>query len=367
MKYISKLIIVIAFALAPCVGMGQSDGGGRGQSSRGDRNGGGRDGRSRWNRGGGGGDRAARFEGMLRRLDKNGNGMIDADEATGNPFIERMLPRLGVEVKYPIAITQITQAVANNPRSGRNGGGPPRHRPSENAPTAQPGASRSQSGFWQTTRPQTTASGFGQPSAIATTATAAAPSHLTAAASPASPSATTTTTSPADSADKSIDQKIRDLAAAAIQKYDKNGDGKLDRDEWPNGGKLGTFDEANRSGGNFIVADELIVHLTDYYHRQLFPPEVIESGDFAKVLRRSNRFLMPKERLTTDIPDWFRQRDRDGDAQVTMAEFANDWTWQTAHDFDHFDLNHDGVITTAECLKMVKQAALASQAATARN
>jgi Ca2+-binding EF-hand superfamily protein len=35
-----------------------------------------------------------------------------------------------------------------------------------------------------------------------------------------------------------------------------------------------------------------------------------------------------------------------------MAEFATDWTPETAALFDRYDLNHDGIITAAEVLKV---------------
>ena len=70
--------------------------------------------------------------------------------------------------------------------------------------------------------------------------------------------------------------------------------------------------------------------------------------------RKSGRFLTPKERLAKGLPDWFLQKDADGDGQVMMAEFAKDWTPEMAAEFNRFDLNHDGIVTAAECLKAAK-------------
>jgi hypothetical protein len=66
---------------------------------------------------------------------------------------------------------------------------------------------------------------------------------------------------------------------------------------------------------------------------------------------KSGRFLLPKERLPKDMPDWFLEKDTDGDGQVDMAEYASDWTPSTVAEFNRYDLNHDGVITPAECRK----------------
>ena len=77
--------------------------------------------------------------------------------------------------------------------------------------------------------------------------------------------------------------------------------------------------------------------------------------DAAKaVVKKPMRFLTAKERLPKGLPDWFADRDADGDGQVTMAEFAERWTPDTAREFDHYDRNHDGVVTAAECLKAGK-------------
>lgn len=70
--------------------------------------------------------------------------------------------------------------------------------------------------------------------------------------------------------------------------------------------------------------------------------------------RKSGRFLTPKERLPQGLPDWFIQKDADGDGQISMAEFASQWTPEKAKEFEAYDLNHDGFITAAECLKVEK-------------
>ncbi len=293
---------------------------------------------------------------MLRRLDTNGNGMIDAEEVAGQRqrFIEGMLSRFGIEPKYPLSISQISQSMANAPRPGGNGRVTP---PSQSSPgstvTVQPGFT-----FGVTSRTPVARSGFAQPSVQPTTV--ATPSTPAAAAS-STPSSVATPTAPASPTDQSVEQKIRALATAIIQKYDKNGDGKLGRDEWSNQGKFGTFSEANRSGGDFIENQELIAHLTDYQNRHQLSLDSGDYGDLSKLLRRSSRFLTPRERLDSAIPAWFLQKDRDGDGQVTMAEFSNDWTPQTVSEFNHFDLNRDGIVTAAECLKVLKQAALTSK------
>jgi len=162
--------------------------------------------------------------------------------------------------------------------------------------------------------------------------------------------------------DSQTQQKIRELAAAIIRKYDKDSDSKLTRDEWPSQGRWGTFDEANRFAGNFVTLDELLVHFADLARRQAlsfeFPDGTSPAGSAAgKPIRKPGRFLTAKERLPQGLPEWFMHKDADADGQITMAEFASEWSRERATEFDRYDLNHDGIITAAECLKSEKLAA----------
>ena len=57
------------------------------------------------------------------------------------------------------------------------------------------------------------------------------------------------------------------------------------------------------------------------------------------------------------LPDWFLEKDANGDGQITMAEYTDNWTPEKVAEFARYDLNHDGIITAAECLKVEKAAA----------
>ena len=60
--------------------------------------------------------RLERMDGLLQQLDTNHNGMLDADEVSGGrqQFIEGMLSRAGVELKYPIPLSTIHDAMAKS-------------------------------------------------------------------------------------------------------------------------------------------------------------------------------------------------------------------------------------------------------------
>ena len=326
--------------------------------------------------------RLTRTEDFLRKMDTNGNGMLDAEEVTSSQakfMVQRVFSRLGKEPKYPIAISEIKQSLTTYYQTRGTGGGPP----SGNMPPrfSGPGDAKRPPvgpGFGEPKPPPSAIAGFGEAPApgakavvISGPPNSSGPPSSSAQPSSSGPSASQ---SPAGAAiDPAIDQKIRSLAAAIIQKYDKSSDGKLDREEWPSQGRWGTFNEANRSGGTSVGLQDLIVHLTDLYRRQqlsLVLPDSgaasgttdsATSGSAKPISRKSGRFLTPKERLPKGLPDWFLQKDADGDGQVLMAEFATDWTPGAAAEFARYDLNRDGIITAAECLKVEKRSTSKSQ------
>jgi hypothetical protein len=76
------------------------------------------------------------------------------------------------------------------------------------------------------------------------------------------------------------------------------------------------------------------------------------SSDAKPAVKKPSRFLSAKERLPKGLPDWFLEKEVDG--QVTMAQYATNWDSDTLERFSKYDLNGDGIITADECLKVVK-------------
>jgi hypothetical protein len=327
------------------------------QGQRGGGDGGGYGGRG----GRGGGNRSFSPEDMLRRLDTNGNGMLEEDEVNNSPakpMIERILSRMGIPAKYPIAISDIANAMQNmrqnRPNNGQPGGGrgqrPPRNgqsgsmaangpanAPSNNSPNSVSTTPNGPGGFGEAAAPQPASLGFGEGAGVAGS------------------------TVPGAARDPALDQKIRSLAEAIVRKYDKNSDSRLDGGEWPAQSKWGTFAEANRSGGGSIGVPELTAYLTDLSRRQSLSFDVPDSGSSSGTSDpskpRPKRFLTARERLPSGLPDWFL-RAADDDGQVTMAQYAANYSpEEAATQFAKYDLNQDGIITAAECLKAEKQQA----------
>ena len=69
---------------------------------------------------------------------------------------------------------------------------------------------------------------------------------------------------------------------------------------------------------------------------------------------RDRKFYVPASRIPKDLPSWFSTRDRDGDGQITLSEYAPAMTSTLLAEFGHYDLNGDGVITAREYLARSK-------------
>ena len=71
---------------------------------------------------------------------------------------------------------------------------------------------------------------------------------------------------------------------------------------------------------------------------------------------KPRRFLTAHERLPQDIPTWFITLDILNEGQLYMWEFnnINEWTPELIKEFQHYDLNDDGIITAEEAIKVTK-------------
>jgi hypothetical protein len=272
-----KLLIVLAIMLGASIALGQDSRGGRKHRRNGDRasaNGAAR-------------QTDSRTAAFLRRVDTNGNGMIDEDELSGGAksIVEGILTRLGIELKYPIALSKIAAA----PKGGRHRGSrddADADSSSQDESSSDDSSATPPANGFATPKPSLPAvPGFGQageqPTGSETKSAAASPPAAAATRSTAAPS-TKAGDKPAETAPSDSDVSV---------------------------------DAPKRTGP------------------------------------KSGRFLTPKERLSKDLPEWFREKDVNGDAQVDMAEYSDEWTAALVDDFDRYDLNHDGVITAGEYLK----------------
>ena len=175
-----KLFIGLTIVLCASVALGQDNRGGRRHNRGGDR---------------ASASRSARrvdptTAAFLRRVDTNGNGMIDEDEVTGGAkaIVEGILTRLGIELKYPIPLSKIVSAGGDRRRGSRDDDGSRASSSEDKSSSDDSSAAPPKSGFAATKR--AAVPGFGRPSErpSGSESKAAAPSKSAAAAASSSPS-----------------------------------------------------------------------------------------------------------------------------------------------------------------------------------
>ncbi|MGB7347793.1 MAG: EF-hand domain-containing protein [Pirellulaceae bacterium] len=308
-------------------GGGPSQGGGPGGS----RGGGG--GPAGGSRGGGGGFDPS---GFLSRLDTNGNGILDPDEQQGPA--QFMISRLqqadpSIKAGEPISIKKVTESFQKM-REGDGGGNDPR--------ASRGGSSNADDDSLEV---ELLVPGFGvEEEPIPLMGFGAAAEMLSVVVT---------------------DADLKE-AAGIMQRYDRNKDGFIAKDELSSrfSGNPMDFDR-NKDGK--LSEKELAVR---YARRREGRDEAQSSKkrddrrddrrrDDDKEVdvyngRKSYRMVGEKN-LPEGVPGFFTDKDADADGQVTMAEFATDWNDDVVAEFFKSDLNRDGSITAAEALKAVEQ------------
>jgi Ca2+-binding EF-hand superfamily protein len=125
---------------------------------------------------------------------------------------------------------------------------------------------------------------------------------------------------------------------------DRNGDGRIERDEWI--GNTAAFNRADRNADGVITRDEFSTALADR-----------AAGTSGAEMNQANRSR--REEITAR----FNRADRNADGRITRDE----WTGNPTA-FDRMDRNGDGLITRAEFSTAVAdRAARTSEAPASRN
>jgi hypothetical protein len=266
--------------------------------------------------------RMSRMEDMLRELDTNHNGMLDAEEVSGprKQFIEGMLSRAGIELKYPIPLSTIRDAMTKSYQARLSQpGGPPL---GATAPKATGSADPP---------PPGAPAGFGPPAGLGVVAGFGppGPGKPPGPGSPTAPPGAPPLTSPLPSGDG---QGVKVPAAAPSPSGTAP-------PAAPPSTTPSTATLAPTAGAPVAAPSASAAPVTPAAPATASKP-------------RSGRFLTPTERLPKGLPAWFLAKDVRGNGQLTMAEFATEWTPEAAAEFNRYDLNHDGIITAAEVLKV---------------
>ncbi|NMC19514.1 MAG: hypothetical protein GYA33_03750 [Thermogutta sp.] len=313
-------------------------------------------------------ERAERYVGFMSRLDENQDGFVSQEEIQNSRFAQFIIPRLseraGRDVSGGFRISEIRDGLVKYYRDQEQGGS------GQPSPSQQPtsGSSTANGPSPQIKilklGPPGTVPGFGVPSAstglrpqgFGTPTTAADPQ-----ASPGSSSSPSSTESRDEGGEEPspppppIDERIARFTDGLMQRYDENKNGVLEKEEWSK--MRGDWAPADADGDSNISREELSRRLTELNGGSRRP----EGGDgrsdsppapsASPVSVKRYRFSSPYDRLPEGLPSWFRERDKDRDGQVLMAEYADRWTEDTYREFSKYDRNGDGIIEPAECLK----------------
>jgi hypothetical protein len=168
-----------------------------------------------------------------------------------------------------------------------------------------------------------------------------------------------------------------EYARELVKKYDKNGNMMLEEDERA---KLtGPVARADLDSDKVITVDEIVARLSNSgtsgqdgrssstavdkkdgsgereagssaaaTKTRVYTGSVSGSSGKETDKRRSYRFTPAADRITGDLPSWFKSRDRNKDGQVSMSEYSRTWSDRLVREFGQHDRNDDGVVTAKE-------------------
>lgn len=197
--------------------------------------------------------------------------------------------------------------------------------------------------------------------------------------------------------------KVVRYAQRVVDQHDANGDGRLDEDEV--GGMEGSSRLADADRDGAVTVAEFAEYVSRYgYRRRIrLMPALSEEKDRSKPLlsptvtprpremiglsrggvepgepndrpatasdkpsvkkqRIPRRYTVSRDQLPQGLPSWFLLRDANGDAQLTLAEYARDGSETSIKEFTRYDANGDGVVTPEECLHAPRAMGLAGSA-----
>ena len=283
---------------------------------------------------------------FLKRLDTNGNDVIDVEEQKGPAeFMISRLQRYDPKIKpgKPIPLSQITKSFekARAEREGDRGRdrrdrGDDREREREKRDLAD-----------QAVTVELLVPGFGRdpddPEPEPLLGFGAAADLLTVV----------------------VTEADQQEAAKRMRYFDKNKDGVLTKDELSSqfAGNPMDFDR-NRDGK--LTPQELAVRYAvrregsdssgqNKSRKETESKRKSSSDDDVDLFngRRSYRNRKP-DRQPEGLPGYFTDRDANGDGQISMSEYASEWSNEVVAEFFSSDFNRDGMITASEAMRRVE-------------
>lgn len=155
-----------------------------------------------------------------------------------------------------------------------------------------------------------------------------------------------------------VPAKLQRYAQWMVRQHDTDGDNRLTAAEL--GQNPENFRRMDRDGNESVTVGEIAADAWEYALQRTnsgvegdqtdaTPESAGEKG--SETRRRETQFYVRPSRLPEGLPDWFLQRDLDGDAQLTPAEFSPGALGSELSEFERLDANSDGIVTAAECVR----------------
>ncbi len=169
-------------------------------------------------------------------------------------------------------------------------------------------------------------------------------------------------------AQKAIPLKVLRYAQRVVERNDRDGDGVLKGEEL---GQLKVeVAELDRDGDGSVTVDEVAEYIFRYARRRRVESVLPRVGTHGFTFRtgasgsgkeqrrgssRTRRFYVDPSVLPKGLPSWFRSRDRDGDGQLSLAEFAPNLSESLLKLFAKYDRNGDGFLVPEELLAAARR------------
>ena len=175
-------------------------------------------------------------------------------------------------------------------------------------------------------------------------------------------------------------RKIARYARRLIARYDTDGNGILNSAEWDSMQGQPAVIDLDQNGR--ITSAELILHIMEYArtrrlgkssHRVSETPAPnhnpangskqlsttaapssdadVDSTDKLPRKYPDAPFHVPAKERLNSLPNWFSQRDKNGDGQLSLAEFSPNRSRESVKAFQKLDTNRDGLVTPQESVK----------------
>lgn len=173
-------------------------------------------------------------------------------------------------------------------------------------------------------------------------------------------------------------RKIARYARRLIARYDTDGNGVLNSDEWDSMQGQPAVIDSDQNGQ--ITSAELILHIMEYARTRRLgkssyrvsetlapnhppangsnrlsttaaPSSDADSTDKQQRKNPDAPFHVPAKERLNSLPKWFSQRDENGDGQLSLAEFSPNRSRESVKAFQKLDTNRDGLVTQQESVK----------------